>query len=141
MNTDVASYEFVSRNEDEFELYGSGEYRSESSDVTYVVCSNFVEAEGRTLNMEYHAEDDLRKFSPDILVTSRSDGLDERVSSGRIRLEVYDSSGELVGEREAAISDLGHGIQPGFGFVPYVKINEGIKPGDVSEVRVFIVCG
>lgn len=139
MKTDVDSYEFVTRNEDELELYNFEDSPS-NSEVIYIVCSDCVTAEGKTLNTEYHASDDLRKFSPEIFVESRVDGSDESVKNGTVRLEVIDERGVVVGQRETPISNLGHSVKPGYGFVPYVNIDAGVKPQDLAEIRVFIVC-
>lgn len=139
METDVNAYNFVTTTDDVLELYNF-DVDVEDAKITYVVCSNCVKAEGKTLNTEYRSGEDLRKFSPEIFVEKRVDDSNDAVQLGRVRIEVVDKTNTVVGEREEAISDLGHSVRPGYGFVPYVYIDGGVKPEDVSEVRVFIVC-
>lgn len=139
METSVDLYEFVRENTDVLELYDiDREY--EDSEVLYVVCSDCVVGQGKTLNTGYNACRDLKKFSPEIFVKSREDGQSGQIVDGLVRIEVYNYAGVVVGEREVAISELGHSVEPGYSFCPYVMIDAGVKPRDVEEVRVFIVC-
>lgn len=138
MDTDPSSYTFVNRNEDVLPLYDIDVGDKRSTPVEYVVCSDCVDGKGQTLNEEYRANEDMVKFSPEIGVY-QIDGVDGALESGTIRIEVHDDSGQIVGEREEDVSNLGHTIQPGYGIVPYVKVDEGVRPKDISEVRIFIV--
>ena len=130
---DINKYNIVNRTSDEIELFDK-----EKTCINFVVCSNIIDAEGMTLNEYFSADEKIKKFSPEISVKSRIDGVEEKVQKGKIRIEVYDITGGLVGERDTHISELGHVVKPGYGFVPYVMIPDGVSIEDINEIRVSI---
>lgn len=138
MNTDLSSYKYVNRNEDVLPLCNVSAGDKRSTPVEYVVCSDCVDGKGKTLNKEYRAGEDVRRISPEIGVY-QIEGVEDALESGRILIQVVHSRGNVVGEREADIGELGHTIQPGYGIVPFVSVDDGVAPRDVDEIRVFVV--
>lgn len=108
----------------------------EDPDVTFHTYGNNASFTAQFLNTEYW--DEIRKISPEIYTESRLDGEKEKFTEGTLHIEIRDSAGNVLAERTADISDLGHSVKPGYGFVPYVKFPKPTHYSNISSIHIFI---
>lgn len=105
-------------------------------EVTFNTYGNHAHFTAQFLNTKY--DEHIQRLTPDIKTESRLDGRDTRFTTGTVHLEVLDAHNTVLGTRITDISELGHGVKPGYGFCPFVKLDEEPRYDRIDRIDIYI---